>query len=116
MSGATTVTPLDRLAELITADSASVLASTRQMLRIARQHLDLEIAFVSEFVDGRRVFRAVDSDLDDCPIREGDSDLLDDSFCRFVVDGSLPRLMTDAGQHPVAAAMQPASRATPPSI
>jgi EAL domain-containing protein (putative c-di-GMP-specific phosphodiesterase class I) len=112
MSVATAVTPLDRLGDLIRADSASALAPTRQMLRIARQHLDLEIAFVSEFVDGRRVFRAVDSDLDDCPIREGDSNPLDDSFCGSVVDGSLPRLMTDAGQHPVAAAM-PVTSALP---
>lgn len=112
MSDTVTSPPLERLGDLIAGSERSAVDPTREMLRLAREHLDMEIAFVSEFVDGHRVFRAVDSGLDDCPVREGDSDPLEDSYCARVVDGSLPRLMTDARHNSVAAAM-PVTAALP---
>lgn len=68
----------------------------RAALAMARRRLDMEVAFVSQFRDGRRWFRHVDSDLDACPVEVGASDPLDESFCLRVVDGRLPELMPDA--------------------
>ncbi len=65
------------------------LVSVRQLLR-------MEVAFVSEFSDGRRVFRYVDSIADGIPVRVAASDPLEDSYCLRVVDGRLPELMHDA--------------------
>ena len=61
-----------------------------------RRHLDMEVAFISQFRDGRRYFRFIDS-RDDAPqLLEGMSDPLEDSYCQRVVDGRLPELIHDA--------------------
>ncbi len=69
-------------------------ARIRKVLNIVRTHLDMDVGFVSEFVDGKRVFRHVDGDQS--PVQTGDGDPLEDSYCQRVVDGRLPELMTDA--------------------
>lgn len=81
-------------------------------LRAARAHLGLEIAFVSEFVDGRRVFRQVDADDGARLIEVGASDPLPDSYCQYVVTGQLPEFLADPAQHPVSARL-PATSALP---
>ncbi|WP_077038226.1 hypothetical protein [Pelomonas sp. KK5] len=45
-------------------------------LQIIRRHLGMEVAFISEFTEGRRVFRCVDAALPDPPIAVGGSDPL----------------------------------------
>ncbi|PSN10777.1 diguanylate phosphodiesterase [filamentous cyanobacterium CCT1] len=67
-----------------------------------RLHLDMEVAFVSEFSEGRRRFRYVDSSLETSPIAVGDSDPLEESYCQRVVDGRLPQLIQDATKTPAA--------------
>ncbi len=69
-----------------------------EALQSVRRLIGLEVAFISEFREGRRVFRYVDSLLEDPPIRVGASDPLEDSFCQRVVDGRLPELMQDAAR------------------
>jgi EAL domain-containing protein (putative c-di-GMP-specific phosphodiesterase class I) len=82
-----------------------------RMLRIVRTHLDMDVGFVSEFVDGRRVFRQVDARCGS-PIAVGGSDPLEESFCQRVVDGRMPQLMPDAAADPEAAKL-PATRDVP---
>lgn len=72
------------------------------LLAAIRHHLDMEVAFVSEFSGGRRHFRFVDSTLDDCPVVAGASDPLEETYCQRVVDGRLPSLLRDAREHPEA--------------
>lgn len=67
----------------------------RGALKSLRTHLGLEVAFISEFADGRRVFRHVDSLSEQAPVKVGGSDPLDESFCQRVVDGRLPELIPD---------------------
>jgi EAL domain-containing protein (putative c-di-GMP-specific phosphodiesterase class I) len=74
-------------------------------LHALREHLGQEVAFVSEFADGRRHFRHVDSALPDPPIRVGASDPLGRTYCHAVVQGLLPRLIRDAEALPVAASL-----------
>jgi EAL domain-containing protein (putative c-di-GMP-specific phosphodiesterase class I) len=92
-------------------DGAGADTHIRRMLQIVRTHLDMDVGFVSEFVDGRRVFRQVDARVAS-PVKEGGSDPLEESFCQRVADGRLPELMPDAAQNPVAAAM-PATKELP---
>ncbi len=67
------------------------------LLSAARRHLGMDVGFISEFVDGERVFRHVDVDDPGCgPVRVGDGDPLDDTYCQRVVDGRLPELIHDA--------------------
>lgn len=71
------------------ADAERTLADA---LHSIRSHLGMEVAFISEFVDCRRVFRQVDSQLDPVPIRVGGSDALAESYCQRIIDGRLPEL------------------------
>lgn len=73
-----------------------------RVLRTLRTHLGLNVAFISEFTAGRRVFRVVDSDGARNPIAVGGSDPLEETYCQRVVDGRLPQLMHDAAANPEA--------------
>ena len=75
----------------------------REALHSVRTLLGMEIAFISEFKDGRRIFRYVDSAENRPPIvKVGNSDPLEESYCQRVVDGRLPELIRDAQQIPEA--------------
>lgn len=84
------------------AQEASADEVLRECLRSIRQHLDMDVAFIAEFADGRRRFVHVDSGLDPAPVSPGHSDPLEESYCQRVVDGRLPQLIHDAAAHPVA--------------
>lgn len=72
----------------------------------------MDVAFVSEFANGRRYFRYVDGSGDELPIRVGGSDPLEEGYCQRVVDGRIPELMPDAAAIPEAAAL-PVTKALP---
>ncbi len=67
-----------------------------KVLHIVRKHLGMDVGFVSEFADGQRVFRYVDSAAERSPIVVGGSDPIEDSYCQRVADGRLPQLICDA--------------------
>ncbi|QPF74501.1 EAL domain-containing protein [Roseateles sp. DAIF2] len=70
-----------------------------QGMQAIRRHMEMDVAFISEFKAGRRVFRYLDTGLADPPIRVGGSDPLEDSYCQRVADGRLPALIPDACQN-----------------
>lgn len=71
-------------------------------LHSVRTLLGMEVAFVAEFSKGCRIFRFVDCSSRFAPIQVGDANPLEESYCQRVVDGRLPALMADAGEHPEA--------------
>lgn len=84
------------------AEDRSIDEVVLDALGAIRLHLDMEVAFVSEFTEGRRWFRYVDSALETLPIAVGDSNPLEESYCQRVVDGRLPELIQDATTVPAA--------------
>lgn len=70
-----------------------------QGMEAIRRHMDMDVAFISEFKGGRRVFRYLDSRLEAPPIQVGGSDPLEESYCQRVVDGRLPTLIPNACQN-----------------
>ena len=66
------------------------------MLRDVREALDMDVAFVSEFSEDRLVFRAVEGDAESFGWREGESFPIDESYCKRVLDGRIPRVVPDA--------------------
>lgn len=58
-----------------------------QILRAVRTHLGMEVGFISEFQDGRRVFRHVESAEGKQCIEVGGSDPLEDSYCHIFPGG-----------------------------
>lgn len=94
-----------------TADSSDALLddSVSEVLRLLRESMKMDVVFVSEFVDGQRVFRFVDAG-GPTPVAPGASSPLEESWCKRVVDGRLPELVPDiaklpASQAPPAAGM-----------
>lgn len=81
-------------------------------LRSLRTHLGMQVAYVSEFVDNRSVFRQVDAPGLEHLIKVGDSQSLDDVYCRHILEGRIPNLMPDTAAVPLAAAM-PITSAVP---
>ncbi|MDP9455496.1 MAG: GAF domain-containing protein [Actinomycetota bacterium] len=67
------------------------------VLTSAKEALDMDIAIVTEIVDDRLVFRAVGGDASSFGFEAGASIPLEDSYCKRVIDGSLPKLVPDAG-------------------
>lgn len=97
---------LQRQFAIATADGSSEerLATLSALLHKVREQLRMDVVFVSEFADGRRVFRCVDRAPGEPPlVREGGADPLEQSYCIRIVDGRLPQMMRDARTHPEAA-------------
>lgn len=65
------------------------------LLELIREQLELDVMFVSEFVDGRRVFRHVSTAPGLAIIRPGDSHAMEDSICEQVISGRVPKLIRD---------------------
>ena len=81
-------------------------------LEAIRQHLGMEIAYFSEFVDGRSVFRRVSAPGLEHLIKVGDSNALEDVYCQHILEGRLPELIPDTSDEPIAAVM-PITQAVP---
>ncbi|WP_457419661.1 GAF domain-containing protein [Roseateles sp. P5_E7] len=97
--------PLDRqslevsISELLvaTADSYDTALDRRitDVLLMLRKQLRMDVVFVSEFVDGERVFRFVHGG-EALGIQAGDAAPLEQSYCQRVVQGRMPELVPDA--------------------
>jgi EAL domain-containing protein (putative c-di-GMP-specific phosphodiesterase class I) len=72
----------------------------RDILHTLRELLGMKVGFIAEFVDGKRVFRHVEADASFQPICAGQSDPLQMSYCKRVVDGTTPELVRDASEEP----------------
>ncbi len=85
-----------------TADS-EIDQAVPEVLKLVRDKLKMDVVFVSEFANGRRVFRFVDTPPDQPVIAPGGSDPLQDAWCQRVVDGRLPQYIPDAQTLPASA-------------
>lgn len=93
---------------VVTADWADEarLNALRKLLRRVREAFGMDVVFVSQFLQGRRVFRHVEaSEADTDWLKIGQSDPLEESYCQRVVDGRLPQAIPDARTFPATAAM-----------
>ena len=97
-----------------TADGSDDLidSAVTEMLQLLRQRLAMDVVFVSEFADGQRIFRYVDSSGSKSKnkplIPTGHSDPLEQTWCQRVVDGRLPQFISDSNKLP--------NRATLPAV
>lgn len=93
-----------QVSELLVATSdasdADIDQSVPEVLRLLREKLRMDVVFVSQFVDGQRLFRYVDTAPLHPVISAGGSDPLEDSWCQRVVDGRLPQLIRDTADLP----------------
>jgi EAL domain-containing protein (putative c-di-GMP-specific phosphodiesterase class I) len=68
----------------------------RDVLALAREHLDMDVAFVSEWTQGRQVLRTLQGDSESFGLHENDSMPLEGSFCLRVMSGAIANVVHDA--------------------
>ncbi len=68
----------------------------RAILAAAREHLDVDVVFLSEFADGQQFFRTLDGDADSFGLQQDAGAPLEKSYCQRMVADRLPNLITDA--------------------
>lgn len=93
-------------------DAGSVDRLMTELLFSARKLFGMEVAFISEFQDGQRIFRYVDAQEGVELIQVNGFDSLEESYCQRIVDGRLPELIQDATRNPEAMTL-PATLAVP---
>ena len=71
-------------------------APIERALSAVRQVLEMDVAFVSEFVEDRLIFRAVEGDGESFGWREGDDFSLEESYCKRVLDGRIASVVPDS--------------------
>ncbi|HUD34188.1 MAG TPA: GAF domain-containing protein [Variovorax sp.] len=84
---------------------ADIHRSVGEVLQLVRDHLKMDVVFVSRFENGQRVFRHVEQDPTRPLLRVGHSDPLEASLCQRVVDGRMPELVRDVARLPDADAL-----------
>ena len=83
--------------------SPSLYEPLTRLLSSIRQHLRMDVVFISRFVDQQRVFQVVSTAGERPPgLSPGDSDPLLDTYCQRIVDGRLPRVIADTADSPEA--------------
>lgn len=87
-------------------------ADLGRILKAVRTHLGMDVGFVSQFLNGQRVFRHVEHAEGKACIEVGASDPLEESYCHWIAEGVLAGLIRDPMDHPIAAAM-PVTKALP---
>lgn len=83
--------------------------STDELIRcavgLARTCLGMEVGFVTEFRNGVRIFRHLESIEGYAPVKVGDYDPLDQSYCQRIASGAMPTLVEDSHDFPELLAM-----------
>jgi hypothetical protein len=89
-----------RISELLVATNEAadplVDPQVKKALGLYREHLNMDVVFVSQFENHRRTFRVVESKPGNRLLQVGQSDPVEQSWCQHVVTGRLPQLMKDA--------------------
>jgi EAL domain-containing protein (putative c-di-GMP-specific phosphodiesterase class I) len=81
-------------------------------LSAVRQHLGMDVAYISQLHGDLTIFRKVDAPGLEHLVKPGDIRSLDDVYCRHILEGRLPELIPDTSLIPLARDM-PITAAAP---
>ena len=84
---------MGELAELA-ADRSS--DTVERILKAAREHLGMDVAFASEFTRGEQIYRRIEGDGESFGLCEDEGMALEGTYCWRVVGGSLSNVVQDA--------------------
>lgn len=85
----------DKLTELFKVASAGTHETIEQALAVAKDELGMDIAFVSEFARERMIYRKLAGDAASFGLREGESMPLVKTFCKLLMEGRLPSVISN---------------------
>ena len=86
--------------------------SLQRALSAIRQHLNMDVAYLSQFDGNDSVFEIVDAPGLEELVKPGDRRSLDDIYCKHIAEGRLPELIPDTSKIPLARDM-PITNAVP---
>ncbi|HEY8582360.1 MAG TPA: GAF domain-containing protein, partial [Capillimicrobium sp.] len=75
-------------------------------LSLARERLSMDISWVAEFVDERKVFRVVEGDTDEWGLHDDDWMPIDQSYCRRMLDEQIPNAIRSTAAEPTVAGLE----------
>jgi EAL domain-containing protein (putative c-di-GMP-specific phosphodiesterase class I) len=81
--------------------AASLQELIHSAVNLARYCLGMDVAFITEFKQGRRIFRHVASNSEPVPIKVGDAHPLEESYCQYIVSGAIPPIVDDSHIYPI---------------
>ncbi|VTR76605.1 sensor domain-containing phosphodiesterase [Cellulomonas hominis] len=84
------------------AEAEADAGAVRRILDRVREHLGMDIAFLSGLTTSAEVVLATSAETGPMQMAVGDARDLDDTYCVRVLSGSLPGVIPDARRHPVA--------------
>ncbi|QIG53769.1 EAL domain-containing protein [Altererythrobacter sp. BO-6] len=79
----------------------SIESTIQSILDGIRKYLAMDVAFVSRFTNDAREFLFVSADDDMSGVTVGSSDPLDESYCHYIAQGTLPEIIKDAASTPI---------------
>lgn len=79
--------------------------SLQPALAAVRQHLDMDVAYLSRIDGNDSVFELVDAPGLEDLVKPGDRRSLDDVYCKHIIEGRLPQLIPDTGASALAQSM-----------
>jgi EAL domain-containing protein (putative c-di-GMP-specific phosphodiesterase class I) len=74
-------------------------------VNLARFCLGMDVAFITEFRHGRRIFRHIAARNENVPIKVGDSHPIEESYCQYIVNGAIPAIVDDSHIVPILKAL-----------
>jgi EAL domain-containing protein (putative c-di-GMP-specific phosphodiesterase class I) len=75
--------------------------AVERVMAATREHLGMDVVFVSEFADDRRLFRFAHGDLERFAIEIGGGDPLEETYCQLMVAGTLDSHVPDTASDPL---------------
>ena len=72
--------------------------TVERLLSAVRGALEMDVVFVSKFEGDRLVLRALEGDAESFGWREDEGFPLDESYCKRVLEGRIPRVVPEAGR------------------
>lgn len=67
-----------------------------RVMELARRHLRMDVAFISEISHGRQNYRAVQGDAEPFGLAVGGADPAEATYCSLMIRGDLPNIVPDA--------------------
>lgn len=66
-----------------------------EILSVLREAFEMDVAFISEFVEDQQVLRVIEGDPETFGVEEGTSLPLEGSICQRIIDGRVPNALPD---------------------
>ncbi len=67
----------------------------QEILSVFREAFEMDVAFISEFVEDQQVLRIIEGDSETFGVEEGTSLPLEGSICQRIIDGRVPNAIPD---------------------